>query len=184
MQQFATMNGLPADAREYADLAAKIKQAYNDRFFDPETARYSNNTVTANLISLRLGLVPEGYEDRVYENIVSKTETVHQGHVSAGVLGIQHLMRGLTERGNADLAYRIATQTTYPLVGLHDRKKGATTIWELWNGDTANPENEPAQPRHAPRRPAHLMYEDLAGIHAPMPRPSSMCGWNRPSPTD
>lgn len=163
MQQFATMNGLPADAREYADLAAKIKQAYNDRFFDPETARYSNNTVTANLISLRLGLVPEGYEDRVYENIVTKTETVHESHVSAGVLGIQHLMRGLTERGNADLAYRIATQTTYPSWG-YMIEKGATTIWELWNGDTANPEMNSHNHVMLLGDLLIWMYEDLAGI--------------------
>ena len=59
-------------------------------------------------------------------------------HVSTGVLGIQHLMRGLTQYGNVDLAYKIATNDTYPSWGYMVRK-GATTIWELWNGDTADP---------------------------------------------
>ena len=58
------MNGLPADAEEYAALAIKIKDAYNKKFFNPGTAQYDNNTVTANLLSLRLGLVPDGYEDK------------------------------------------------------------------------------------------------------------------------
>ena len=37
-----------------------------------------------------------------------------------------------------DLAYTIATQKTYPGWG-YMVSKGATTIWELWNGDTADP---------------------------------------------
>ncbi len=163
MQKFALMNNQPSDALEYGELAAKVKQAYNDKFFDRETARYSNNTVTANLLSLRLGLVPAGYEDRVFDNIVTKTETVHQGHVSAGVLGIQHLMRGLTERGNVNLAYRIATQTSYPSWG-YMIEQGATTIWELWNGDTADPAMNSRNHVMLLGDLLIWMYEDLAGI--------------------
>lgn len=163
MQKFAVMNGLPADADEYAALAAKIKEAYNKKYFNAEKGQYDNNTVTANILSLRLGLVPEGYEDKVFANIVEKTEVDCKGHVSAGVLGIQHLMRGLTEYGNLELAYKIVTNETYPSWG-YMAKNGATTIWELWNGDTANP---------AMNSRNHVMllgdlviwfYEDLAGI--------------------
>ena len=163
MQQFAGMNGLPADAKEYADLAAKMKEAYNNKFFNVETAQYDNNTVTANVLSLRLGLVPKGYEEKVFANIVEKTEVDCKGHVSAGVLGIQHLMRGLTEYGNLELAYKIVTNETYPSWG-YMINKGATTIWELWNGDTADP---------AMNSRNHVMllgdlliwfYENLAGI--------------------
>ena len=68
MQKFALMNGLPADADEYAGLAARIKEAYNRKFFDAETARYDNNTVTANILSLQLGLAPEGYEEKIFAN--------------------------------------------------------------------------------------------------------------------
>ena len=163
MQQFAILNGLRSDVKEYAELAAKIKEAYNTKFFNKETAQYDNNTVTANILSLRLGLVPDGYEEKVFANIVEKTEGDCKGHVSAGVLGIQHLMRGLTENGNLELAYKIATNETYPSWG-YMIKKDATTIWELWNGDTANPEMNSHN---------HVMllgdlliwfYENLAGI--------------------
>ena len=163
MQQFAIINGAPDEAKEYADLAAKIKEAYNKKFFNAETAQYDNNTVTANILSLQLGLVPEGYEKKVFANIVEKTEVDCAGHVSVGVVGIQHLMRGLTEHGGLDLAYKIATNETYPSWG-YMIKSGATTIWELWNGDTADP---------AMNSRNHVMllgdlliwfYEDLAGI--------------------
>lgn len=163
MEKFALMNNLQADAQEYAALALKMKDAYNKKFFHPETAQYDNNTVTANLLSLRLGLVPEGYAEKVFSNVVQKTETDCKGHVSVGVIGIQHLMRGLTEYGQQELAYKIVTNETYPSWG-YMIKKGATTIWELWNGDTANP---------AMNSRNHVMllgdlliwyYEDLAGI--------------------
>lgn len=163
MEKFATMNGLPNDAAQYADYASKMKAAYNKKFFDYETAQYDNNTVTANMLSLRLGLVPEGYDAKVFANIVNKTEGEWKGHVSVGVVGIQHLMRGLTEYGGLELAYKIATNETYPSWG-YMIKNGATTIWELWNGDTANP---------AMNSRNHVMllgdlliwfYENLAGI--------------------
>ena len=160
---FARICGQDADISGYESLAAKIKAAYNAKFFNKETVEYGNNTVTANILSLRLGLVPEGYEGKVFSNIVKKTEEDFNGHVSTGVLGIQHLMRGLTEYGRVDMAYKILTNETYPSWG-YMIKNGATTIWELWNGDTADPAMNSAN---------HVMllgdlliwyYEDLAGI--------------------
>lgn len=163
MQKFATMNNMADDAVYYSELASKIKASYNEKFFNPETAQYDNNTVTANILSLQLGLVPQGHEAKVFRNIVEKTEVDCKGHVSVGVLGIQHLMRGLTQHGNLELAYKIVTNETYPSWG-YMINNGATTIWELWNGDTANP---------AMNSRNHVMllgdlliwfYEDLAGI--------------------
>ncbi|MEN6588542.1 MAG: family 78 glycoside hydrolase catalytic domain [Proteiniphilum sp.] len=163
MTQFAEITGNQADIPQLRELAAKIKEAYNAKYFNADSARYDNNTVTANILSLQLGLVPEGREEELFRNIVEKTEKDFDGHVSTGVLGIQQLMRGLTKYGNVDLAYRIATNTTYPSWG-YMIEKGATTIWELWNGDTADP---------AMNSGNHVMllgdliiwyYEDLAGI--------------------
>jgi alpha-L-rhamnosidase len=74
----------------------------------------------------------------VFASIVDKTENECGGHVSSGVIGIQILMRTLTEYGRPDLAFKIASDTTYPSWG-YMAEHGATTIWELWNGDTANP---------------------------------------------
>lgn len=163
MSEFARLSGHENDIAAYQELAAKMKEAYNAKYFNSETAQYGNNTVTANILSLRLGLVPEGYGEKVFANIVKKTEEDFGGHVSTGVLGIQHLMRGLTEYGRVDMAWKIATNETYPSWG-YMVKKGATTIWELWNGDTADPAMNSAN---------HVMllgdliiwyYEDLAGI--------------------
>ncbi len=163
MENFARIQEKTEDAEAFAKEAATIKKAYNDRFFNEETAQYSNNTVTANLLSLCFGMVPVGYEYKVFDNIVDKTANEFNGHVSTGLIGIQWLMRGLTQYGRPDLALKIATNRDYPSWG-YMIENGASTIWELWNGNTA----DPAMNSHN-----HVMllgdlivwfYEDLAGI--------------------
>ena len=156
MVEFAQLTGNEQDIPGFQELAGKIREAYNARFFNADSAKYDNNTVTANILSLQLGLVPEGKEQQVFDNIVQKTEVDFDGHVSTGVLGIQQLMRGLTQHGNVDLAYKIATNETYPSWG-YMIKKGATTIWELWNGDKTC--DELGQPCHVAGRPDHWYYE-------------------------
>nr|UXE44341.1 alpha-L-rhamnosidase [uncultured bacterium] len=44
----------------------------------------------------------------------------------------------LDENGRADVAYKLLLQDTYPSWGYMVRK-GATTWWERWNGDTGDP---------------------------------------------
>ncbi|MDR2040866.1 MAG: alpha-rhamnosidase, partial [Tannerella sp.] len=111
---------------------------FNEKYFNRETRQYANNTVTANLLPLCYGMVPEADREGVFRNIVDKTLNEFDGHVSTGLIGIQWLMRGLTENGRADLALRIAANRTYPSWG-YMVENGATTIWELWNGNTADP---------------------------------------------
>lgn len=163
MSKFADLNGYTSDKEEFDQLALQMKNSYNEKYLNKETGQYGNNTVTANMPSLVLGLTPAEYQEKVFENIVAKTEGEFNSHVSTGLIGIGYLMRGFTHYGNPELAYTIATNTTYPSWG-YMIEKGATTIWELWNGDTADPAMNSAN---------HVMllgdlmiwyYECLAGI--------------------
>ena len=163
LERFALLLNKADDAKAFSEEGILIKNSYNEKFFKQESAQYSNNTVTANLLSLCYGMVPNGYEGKVFQNIVEKTEKEFDGHVSTGLVGIQWLMRGLSDHGRADLAFRIATNRDYPSWGFMI-EHGATTIWELWNGNTA----DPAMNSHN-----HVMllgdlivwfYEYLAGI--------------------
>ncbi len=138
MARFADITKHEGDKTEFLALAEKVKTAYNSKFFNPEKAQYGNNTVTANIISLMQGLVPEGYEKKVFDNLTLRVEKEFNSHVSVGLIGIQFLMRGLTAYGRPDLAFKIATNRTYPSWG-YMIDNGATTVWELWNGNTADP---------------------------------------------
>ena len=138
MAKFAELLGNQEDVDHFRFEKQFSTNAYNGMFFDPATANYENGTVTANILPLTFGMVPEEWEEDVWNNIIRKTEEDFDGHVSTGVVGIQQLMRTLTDRGRADLALKLATNDTYPSWGYMVRN-GATTIWELWNGNTADP---------------------------------------------
>ena len=164
MEKFARHNGRMADVAEYEAMRAQIREAYNKTFFDKTKGCYGNNTVTANILSLQLGLVPDAYRQQVIDNIVAVTNgPMFNGHISTGVLGVQHLMRGLTRNGHGDLALKIATNDTYPSWG-YMVKHGATTFWELWNGDTADPDMNSGNHVMLIGDFVVWMYEDLAGI--------------------
>lgn len=138
MRGFAIWLDKDADAGFFQREFDTITAVYNSRYLDTLTANYANGTVTANILPLWFGMVPGELEDKVFANIISKTMNDFGGHVSTGVVGIQQLMRTLTDYGRSDLALRLATDTTYPSWG-YMAKHGATTIWELWNGDTGDP---------------------------------------------
>ena len=168
MQHFATILHKTHDAQDFSALALKTGIAFNQKFFNKKTYRYDNNTVTANLLPLYFGMVPKMDEKNVFANIVDKITIGANNHISTGVIGTQWLMRGLTDFGRPDIAYRIAGNSDYPSWG-YMVKRGATTIWELWNGDTAAPEMNSRN---------HVMllgdliawfYQDLAGIKAAEP---------------
>lgn len=138
MGGFAATLHREEDVKYFKNEINTVTKAYNARYFDSVSGCYANNTVTANILPLAFWMVGPDYEHSVLEHIVEKTEKDFDGHVSTGVVGIQHLMRTLTDYGRGDLALRMATDTTYPSWG-YMVKNGATTIWELWNGDTGDP---------------------------------------------
>ncbi len=138
MAKFADLLGKTDDASLFRNDIMFITHAYNDKYLDRETGRYDNGTVTANILPLAFGMVPKEMEEKVFGNIIDKTVNEFGGHVSTGVVGIQQLMRTLTDFGRGDLAFKIASNDTYPSWGYMARN-GASTIWELWNGNTAAP---------------------------------------------
>ena len=163
MERFAGFLNKPEDAKEYHDLATIVYKAFNDKFYNAAVKNYANNTATANLLSLAYGLVPEENKQGVFQNIVNKTEKDFNGHISTGLVGAQWTMRLFTQYGRPDIAYKLVTNTDYPSWG-YMASQGATTIWELWNGNTADP---------AMNSGNHVMllgdliiwyYENLAGI--------------------
>jgi len=138
MQKFATLLSKQEDQKLFENMAAVMKTAYNKQFFNSTLNYYSNNTPTANVLSLAFDLVPDTKRQLVFNNIVEKIEVDYNGHIPVGLIGIMNLQRILTEFGRSDIALRFASETTYPSWGYMVKNK-ATTIWELWNGNTANP---------------------------------------------
>lgn len=138
MQRFANLTGNNSDAAYYGLLSDSIRNTFQQTYYNPQKKYYSNNTVTANLLPLYFGICPDSLKAAVFNNIRIKVHVENHGHISTGLIGSQWLMRGLTEYGYSELAYILASNKTYPSWG-YMAENGATTIWELWNGNTANP---------------------------------------------
>ena len=128
----ASLMGNEADARKYNDLSASIKQAFNGRFYHPETGLYGNGSQTSLSCALYQGLVEPENKARVLSNLVAAVEKTN-GHIDTGILGAKYLLNALLENGRADVAYRIASQKDLPSWGWWI-EQGATTLWEQWNG--------------------------------------------------
>ena len=140
------------EADYWRPIREEMTEAFNKRFLTikrgtsprpghvlyPDSVYYGNNTVTANILPLAIGIVPEDCKQDVIRQVVQNICIQNKHHVSCGVIGISWLMRGLSDNGFAGVAYRLATTKTYPSWG-YMTENGATTIWELWNGDKANP---------------------------------------------
>jgi alpha-L-rhamnosidase len=167
MEGYAKMLGKTDDAQHFAQVADEMKTAFNKKFLDRDRGQYSNGTQTSCVLPLAFDLVPDDMRAKIFACLTNNIENVTHGHIGTGLIGGQYLNRVLTDNGRADLAYRIASQNDYPSWG-YMIEHGATTIWELWNGNTADP---------AMNSGNHVMlvgdlviwfYEDLAGI-APDP---------------
>jgi alpha-L-rhamnosidase len=163
MQRLATLLGNTDDQKMFADLAAKMKDAFNRKFFDAGTHIYSGDTQCAYLLPLTFGLVSDDQRDAVAARLVDDIMVKHNGHLSVGLIGMQWLMQTLTDIGRPDVAWTIATQTTRPSWGCMI-SKGATTIWERWDYDTRGPGmNSEALLIQAGNLDAWF-YQTLAGI--------------------
>ncbi len=135
---FASVLGNDADVKLYGEIAARMKVAFNAKWLKPVEGVYDNGNQTSCILPLAFGLVPDANRKQIVDHLVSKILVDAKGHVGTGMIGCQWLMRVLTDNGWPDVAHRLATNTTYPSWG-YMIKKGATTIWELWNGDTGDP---------------------------------------------
>lgn len=165
MARYATLLGKPDEAARFAAQAEELKAAFNARFLDRDKGYYDNGTQTACVLPLAFGLVPEEFRDRVFARLVDKIENESGGHIGTGLIGAQHLLRVLSDHGRADLAFRLATNETYPSWG-YMVKQGATTIWELWNGNTADPSMNSGNHVMLIGDLVIWLYEYLAGIAA------------------
>jgi alpha-L-rhamnosidase len=138
MERYAKMLGKTADAERWSKLAADFKSAFNNKFLNRELGQYDNGTQTSCVLPLAFGLVPDDMKEKIFVHLVNKIEHDTQGHIGTGLIGGQYLNRVLSDHGRADLCYTIAGQKDYPSWG-YMVGQGATTIWELWNGNTADP---------------------------------------------
>ena len=138
LEEFAAVLHLTDESKAFAQQATNTAAAFQKRFYNPQQHCYANNTATANILPLAMGITPKADQTAVFKSLEAIVEHQYNAHICTGVIGTAWFMRTLSRFGRGDLAYKIASSRSYPSWG-YMLDRGATTIWELWNGDTANP---------------------------------------------
>lgn len=136
MEEISKALGRTEEAEKYRALYAKIAEAYRREYVHADGS-VAGDTQTAYVLTLHAGLAPKGSEKEMTARLVKDIEA-HDNHLTTGFLGTPFLLFVLEEQGRADVAYRLLLSDTYPSWG-YMVKKGATTWWERWNGDTGDP---------------------------------------------
>ncbi len=157
LAQTAALLGKNDDANKYSTLAGEIKEAFNRRFYHPDTAQYATGSQCANAIALVMDLAPAADRAKVLEKIVAD---VHQrgNALTAGDVGYRYLLRALADGDRSDVIFEINNQSEKPGYG-YQLKQGATSLTEAWDAGRGSSQNH-----FMLGQIVEWFYHDLAGI--------------------
>ena len=125
--------GRMEEADNYEQLFADIQTAFNKRYVSAD-GRIEGNTQCGYAMALKFELLPEALRPKAAQYLAEDIKA-KGNHLSTGFVGVSYLLPVLTQAGQADTAYDLLQQDTFPS-WLFSVKHGATTIWERWDGWT------------------------------------------------
>lgn len=145
LADMAELLGHEADAKTYRSYMERIYEAFNKKFYNEEKGYYETTVwnqlgtrtkyrQSSNLLPLAAGLVPEEYKESVIKSLIDDIHS-KKDHLDTGCVGSKFILPVLSDLGYADLAFTIATQTTYPSWGFMI-EQGSTSLWEMWETTT------------------------------------------------
>ncbi|MCC3373942.1 alpha-L-rhamnosidase [Cohnella sp. REN36] len=127
----AVVLGRADDARRYAELHGRIVSAFREEFVTP-SGRLAAPTQTAHVLALAFGLVEGTARERIARDL-NQLVVDQDYHLTTGFVGTPYLCFALSEHGFHETAVKLLLQDSYPS-WLYSIAKGATTIWEHWDG--------------------------------------------------
>lgn len=166
----ARVLGKLEDAAKYDALFEEVKAAFNKAFVKPD-GRIHGNTQTAYVLAIYFGLLSPENETSAARYLVEDIQS-RGNHLSTGFNGTAYLMPTLAKTGNNATAYKLLLNDTFPSWG-YSIKHGATSIWERWDGWTADKGfQDPGMNSFAHYSfgaVAQWMFQSVAGIRSEEP---------------
>jgi alpha-L-rhamnosidase len=179
--QIAGVLGKGDDQAEYTILADQVRQAYIQEFILPDgTTRMYSKKQAPYVRALAFGLFTEELRPLLEEQLVARVEEKGR-HLYTGFLSTPFLLRILSETGHRDLAYAILLQEDHPS-WLYAVNKGATTIWEDWEGVSEAGVPTASQNHYSKGAVASWFYEYICGIQLDPAVPAYKHFFLRPLP--
>ena len=121
------------DIPYFTNLAEKTKVSLNIKYFDVIEGKYWTSRQGADVFPLAFGMVPENKIMDVLESMIQNI-LKNKGHLDTGILATPLMLEVLTDHGREDIAFTIMNQRDFPSYGDYILGKGATTLWEYWDG--------------------------------------------------
>jgi alpha-L-rhamnosidase len=135
LSAMAAVLGRTADAATYAALETDVKRAFQERYLSAD-GLMAGDTQTAYVLPLEFDLVPEEVRPLLADRLVRDIRARGM-KLSTGFIGTPYLLHVLAREGHLDVAYALLAQKAWPS-WLYPVTQGATTIWERWDGWTAD----------------------------------------------
>ena len=123
--------GKEAVATEYEALYNKIVDKFQKTFFDKD-GNMTAQTQTAHIVALYFQLTPKKYIEKTVQGL-KKLLDKENGHLVTGFVGTPYFCHALSQNHCLKEAYDLLLKEDFPS-WLYQVKKGATTIWEHWDG--------------------------------------------------
>src|SRR5699024_42946 len=123
--------GHQREAEHYAQEAGRALDAWRLEYLRAD-GRTVADTQAAYVRALSFGRIPEDLRAASAARLVYLIDA-NDGHLSTGFLSTGDLLPVLADNGYVDVAYRVLLQRMPPS-WLHMIDRGATTIWEDWEG--------------------------------------------------
>ncbi len=127
----AKILGKKEDHIKYAALAEKIKNAINNKYLNAATGIYAEGHQSEQSVPLCWGVVPDSLKNKVAAHLADSVKA-NNYQLDVGILGAKAILNALSENGQAQTAYKLASQVNYPSWGFWI-VNGATTLYENWN---------------------------------------------------
>ena len=134
LSRIAGILGKPEDEKRFREIAEKAKLAY--RRCCLKNGKIQSDRQCEYVRPIAFGLL-DGDEVQAAADALNALVVKNGYHLNTGFLSTPDLCRVLAENGHADTAYRLLLQEECP-GWLYAVKKGATTIWETWDGVRAD----------------------------------------------
>ena len=161
LSRISELLGEDADAERYAALAAGALSAWRAEYLGADGS-LSPATQATYVRALAFGLVPDELRAATAARLV---ELVREAgtHVGTGFLATPYLLPVLADAGYLDVAYELLFQDSEPS-WLTMLARGATTIWEEWNGIDEHGEPHASLNHYSKGAVIRFLHTHVAGL--------------------
>ncbi len=165
--RIAEVLGLPEEqARRYRVIADGALDAWRREFVAPD-GTLAVQTQASHVRALAFGLVPDEFREPLAKRLVELVGLAG-GHLATGFLSTAYLLPVLADTGHLGTAYELLRQDTPPSwLTMIDR--GATTMWEEWEGVDGSGVPHASLNHYSKGAVATFLHRYVAGLRATTP---------------